>query len=178
MFKLHPRNLQLATLLSRLGEVQPLQPPHPPPNLPNLQFQNWLGQDPIDIHYFGLGSGAQFAPDIEILVHYANTGLRDAGPFDIVAEVMTNCSGVAGDGTRTITVDNLPAGAIDMQQITVLTNIPLNQFCGVSVQVWLDRPTPDHAWGQVMESNETDNYASSFLGFPPYVPVPEHENGS
>jgi hypothetical protein len=176
MLSLDPRMLDVATLLRRLGEVQ-RQGPTIVINLPNLQCQNWLGQDPIEIHQVGQGSGAQFAPDIGVWVHYANTGRRDSGPFDIVAQVDTNVAGVTGQGTFTFHVNGLAAGALATQQITVLNHIPKNRFLGVSAQVWLDPPTPDHAWGQVMESNETDNYCSGFLGFPPYEPVHQPNNG-
>ena len=168
-FNPHPQ--PWVSSIIRLGEPHFVRPPVTL-NLPNLQFQDWR-LDPIQIHQVGLGSGPQFAPDIEVLVHFANTGRRDSGPFLIVAEVMINLSGVSGDGEHRISIDNLPAGALDTRQITVLTNIPQGLFIGVSAQVWLDRPTPDRAWGQVMESDETDNNGSAFLGFPPYFVPPD-----
>jgi hypothetical protein len=169
MVSLDPRSdtglLQL--LIGRLGEVQLKRPPVTPCLLANLQPRDWLGQDPIEINQSG-GSGPNFAPNIEILFHFANTGVRDSGPFDIEAQVITNFQ---PSQQPIVPVNDLPAGALATEQITVLKEVPLNRYVTVSVHVWLDKPTPDRPGGRVWECDETDNEAYGFLGFPPHVPV-------
>jgi hypothetical protein len=174
--RIDTRLLQL--LISRLGELQIVQPPPPPPLLlPNLQPRDWLGQDPIEINQVGLGPGPNFAPDIEVLFHFANTGGRDSGPFEIEADVVCAPSRIKGCGNHIIQVNNLPAGAIATERITVLTEVPANFPVTVSVTVYLDKPTPDRPGGRVWESDETDNRAFGFLGFPAHVPVIEPADG-
>jgi hypothetical protein len=171
MVSLDPRidSRLLQLLIGRLGEVQFQRPPVRPCLLPNLQPRDWLGQDPIEINQSG-GSGPNFAPNIEVLFHFANTGVRDSGPFDIDANVVTSPP-LKGDGPQTIPVNNLPAGALAIERITVLTEVPLNSWISVSVTVYLDKPTPDRPGGRVWECDETHNEAYGFLGIPPHVPV-------
>jgi hypothetical protein len=171
MFSLDPRidTGLLQLLISRLGEVQLQRPPVTPCLLANLQPRDWLGQNAIEINQVG-GAGPNFAPNIEVLFHFANTGVLDSGPFDIEANVVTSPP-LKGDGPHTISVNNLPAGALATEQITVLKEVPVNFYVTVSVRVWLDRPTSAQPGGKVRECDETHNEAYGFLGFPPHVPV-------
>lgn len=144
-----------ADLRARLVELlEDLQPRRPPfiLHLANLRLNR------INITRAG--------DDARISANIANVGTRDAGAFDIMTTWTRN--GQAG-GPVFHRVNRLPMGTARTVELALLPNLSDIRAELICAQVWLDPPTANKPAGEILESNNEDNFDEECLGFLPHV---------
>ncbi len=134
--------------------------PHPvrPPlilNLPNLRANQI--------------SFVHAANSVEVKVNIANTGRRDSGPFWVMGIITRN--GQVQPRQAFNRRPNLSAQMVEDVSLVTITDLSDTSAEVICVTVLVDPPTPQQAWGEVIETNVEDNNLQDCIIIPP--PKPE-----